>query len=380
MNVARLAKAGDQDALRIFMGSLDYAIRVARKFKYIWPVKFNIETLKVLKGPRKEGQPGQTDVGGVYAYVMLQAFDLTGEQRYLDEAQRAVQALTDLEFALEYQSNLTAWGAAACLKLWKLTQLNFYRDESYVLLAGFFHNAMLWDSNIGAAKHYSVFMGPTCLHDGPYMSMFECWESFAAFEECLNIAGDDLPAPVALLLCEYFKHTLTNSWCYFPSELPKEILSDKVRNGHIDRKLAFPLEDLYAGGDPAGQVGQEIYGAGAAFAFVANVFHRVPKAPFMVFCDYPLARFDIEDHSIRLRLRGLRRSRARLRLIPERRAPIGAVTLRDSEGEEVSGVRTDEGHIEFEVHGGIDLELTWSPVCLNRSAAEAETARSAEAL
>ena len=32
---------------------------------------------------------GQTDVGGIYAYLMLQCFELTGEDRYVREARAA---------------------------------------------------------------------------------------------------------------------------------------------------------------------------------------------------------------------------------------------------------------------------------------------------
>src|SRR3546814_16338067 len=46
---------------------------------------------------------------------------------------------------------------------------------------------------------------------------------------------------------------------------PAKAIAEKQRenNGHIDRKLSFPPEDLYPDGQPAGPVGQETYGAGA---------------------------------------------------------------------------------------------------------------------
>src|SRR3546814_16500265 len=62
--------------------------------------------------------------------------------------------------------------------------------------------------------------------------------------------------------------------------LPAEILAkEDVRNGHIDRTLSYPLEDLDVDGQPGGQVGQEIYGAGAAFVFATRSFHEVSR-PF----------------------------------------------------------------------------------------------------
>ena len=44
-NLARLAKEGDEEAKTLFLGSLDYAIQVARHFDYKWPVQFDMQTL-----------------------------------------------------------------------------------------------------------------------------------------------------------------------------------------------------------------------------------------------------------------------------------------------------------------------------------------------
>ncbi len=49
MNLARLAKRGDKAAKEILIGSIDYAIKVARHFGYQWPVFYNMETLKIIK-------------------------------------------------------------------------------------------------------------------------------------------------------------------------------------------------------------------------------------------------------------------------------------------------------------------------------------------
>ena len=62
-----------------------------------------------------------------------------------------------------------------------------YIEQSLVFVANFLHNCELWDSQIGHAKHYTNFFGVTCLHDAPYMAAYECFESFAAFEEYLDV-------------------------------------------------------------------------------------------------------------------------------------------------------------------------------------------------
>jgi hypothetical protein len=339
---------------------MEYGIKVARHFHYVWPVQYKLDTLEVVTGPRSPGEPGQSDVGGLYAYIALHAYEMTGEEHYLKEAEKAIQALKDMEFELEYQANITAWGAGACLRLWKITGEEFYRAQSYVFLASFFHNTLLWESEIANARFYPIFLGVTCLHDGPYMALYECFESYAAFHEYLNWGGDDLPESVRLLLTEYCKYTVSRAWYYYPKELPKEALAVDIRNGHIDRGLAFPLEDLYADGQPAGQVGQEIYGCGAAFAFTTRSYHRLKRAPFALFCEYPLYDLEqFEEPCLSFGVRGAEGAACRARLIPSGRKPLPAVTIHDAQGNAVQGRTTEEGHREFTVWVGIRIELRW---------------------
>ena len=359
-NLGRLAREGDGEANALFLQSLEYGIKVARHFHYIWPVQYKIDTLEVITGPRKPGDPGQSDVGGLYAYIMLQAYDLTQEKRYLDEAKKAIHALKAMMFDLEYQANITAWGATACLRLSQVTGEEFYRDQSYVFLASFFHNCLIWESEIANAKFYPIFLGVTCLHDGPYMALYECFESFASYHEYLERGGEDLPDSVRLLLTEYCKYTPSRAWYYYPGELPKEALATEIRNGHIDPKLAFPLEDLYADGQPAGQVGQEIYGAGAAFAFATRSFHRLQNAPFMLFCEYPVHELKQPDEPcVSFAVRGVRGFSCRARLIPLGHKALPAVQVRDERGEVIPGTMTAEGHCEFDVPAAARIELRW---------------------
>lgn len=359
-NLARLAKDGDKDARDMLLQSLDYSIRVARHFEYSWPVQFNMKTLDVITGCRKPGEPGQSDTGGLYAYVMLQAYGLTSDARYLGEAKNAIHALADMLFELEYQANVTTWGAIACLRLWKITGEEFYRDQSYVFLACLFLNSLIWESNIAAAKNYPVFLGVTCLHDAPYMALYECFETYAAFHEYLHMAGSELPDSVLLLLSEYCKYTPSRAWYYYPKELPEDILAQEVRNGHIDRNLAFPLEDLYADGQPAGQIGQEIYGCGAAFVFATRSFHRLADAPFLLFCEYPVYDLDqVTDHCISFRVRGAEGFSCRARLIPTGRKPLPQVHVDSDQGGRIRGHRTSEEHWEFTVSTGSRIDMRW---------------------
>ena len=357
LDLARLAGTGDSEARRLFLDSLEHGIKAAHHFQYRWPVQFNVETFEVITGDRKPGEPGQSDVGGLYADVCLHAWGLTGKDRYLEEAKKAARALSGYRFAAGYQYNITAIGAAACLRLWRETGDDFFRDQAFVLLASFFHHTTLFESDLGAAKFFPTFLAVLCLHDAEYTAIFEAFESLAAFHEILSLTGDDLPPSVTLLLTEYCRHLLDRAWYYYPGEMPEEALATEIRNGHLDRALALPVEDLYANGDPAGAVGQEVYGAGAAFAFVTRAFHRLPRVPFLLYCDYPLAEMRHAEGCVGLRLPGVPRAACRLRLIPDDgRMPDTVVRLG---GTELVGETTPEGHREYAIPGGGEVEIRW---------------------
>ena len=228
---------------------------------------------------------------------MLEAWDITADENYLTEAKQAIASLKPLGFTIGYQFNIVAIGVLACVRLWKITGDRFYLDEGDVLLASFFHNTNIWDCDFGPAKFFPTFMGVTCLHDGPYMAAYEEFEAFEAFNDCLQLAADDLSRPVRLLMTEYIRYALDRCWFYYPSELPADQLSEKVRNGEIDRKLAIPLEDLYSDWQKPGAVGQEIYGAGMAFKLLTRSHHRLKGVPFVIYCDYPLCEIAAEENA-----------------------------------------------------------------------------------
>ena len=360
INLAKLARAGDKQAEKLLLDSIDFAIKVARHFRYRWPITFNVKTLKVKVLTRKEGDPGQSDVGGIYAHLMLDAWALTGEKRFLTEAAKAIEATRDMRFNLNYQTNLTAFGVNACLRLWHATGKRWFLDQSFVFLASFLHNSLFWESQLGAAEHYATFMGATCLHDGPYMAIFECFESWEAFRNYLVEGRDDLPHSVKLLASEYCRYGLHRAWGFYPGHLPPDIFPDTIRNGEIDRKLAFPLEDLYGAGDPPGQVGQEIYGSGAAFAFASGAWRTLKHAPFILFCDYPVTAIEEQPERVEIETGGVAGMECRLRLIAKRRSGRSAPSLSIRGSADIPLRLTAEGHWEATVPAAAPLSIEWN--------------------
>jgi hypothetical protein len=359
IGLARMALTGNERARDLYLRSIDFGIKAARHFKYRFPIMYDINTFEVITEARGDGQHGQTDVAGLYAYVMLLGFDLTGENRFLDEARAAMEASRGLRFDLNYQANLTAWGAAAAARLWRATANEEWLRLSYVYLASFVHNCSAWESEIGHARHYHNFFGATALHDAPYMALLECSESFLAFQSYLRDSGPDLHEGARMLIDEYCRYALDRAWFYFPDTLPPEVLAQEPRNGRNDRELSFPVEDLYVDGQEAGQVGQEIYGGGAAFIFAKQAFHTVEDAPFDLFCDSFVFGWErLTPQAISLTLGGSSANEATIILLPNKRGGIGAVSLTLADGRKRKGRRKD-GKLVFTVPADASLTLGW---------------------
>ncbi len=361
LNLGILALDGDEQARELFLGSIEFAVRAAHHFEYKWPIQYKVTDFTVIEESAPADGRGQTDVGGIYAWVMLQAFELTDDKRFLDEARAAIDAAMGLRFNVNYQANLTAWGASACMRLWRITNRDVYLEQSYVYLASFFHNSVIWDSQIDHAAKYETFMAVTCLQDAPYMAVYECFDSFVAFERYLNDSGPDLDPEARLLVSEYCKYALSRAWYYYPDALPPDAVSDTQRetNGHIDPKLSFPVEDLYPDGQQAGQVGQEVYGAGAAFVFASRAVHRIEGASFRLYCDYLVRALErTGDKALTVTLDGGESCTANLRLVRSGRAALPKSTV-VTDGDTLRPYARAKDRIDYHVPANGRLVLTW---------------------
>ena len=114
LNLSRLALKGDKVAEKLFLDSLEFAIKVAHHFDYNWPVFYKMDTLEVVKAETQPGKGGEKDVPGLYAHVMLQAWELTGKKRYLAEAEKAAQRLQGLGFDFFTRQIIPRFRQAPC--------------------------------------------------------------------------------------------------------------------------------------------------------------------------------------------------------------------------------------------------------------------------
>ncbi len=365
LNVSRLALRGDEKAKKLFLNSMDYVIKVAHKFEYHWPVFYNLDTLEIVKAETKEGAGGETDVPGLYTHLMLQAWELTKEERYFEEAKKAAKSLKGLGFNMLYQANEVLFAAGAMLRLWKETDDEQYLNLSYLCLANVFNNMWLWECNYGYAEHYKTFFALFPLKDAPYTAVYEELEGFAALHDYLaQFDGDtDIPESLNILIPEFNRCMLYKASFYYPPNLPQEAMTEKPKTGEIDPKLWIPLEDIYDGWEKAGQVGQEVYGAGLPFAVIPRHYYKVPDEKFIIYTEYPTEGFSAREKGLAsVRVLGDARLSCRLRIIPTGKTSLPKFevrTEREGDLETLQGHETPEGHMEYEVFGDRIVIVQW---------------------
>jgi len=353
LNLSRLALKGNKVAEELFLNSIGFAIKVARHFKYQWPVFYKMDTLEVVKAETIPGKGGEKDVAGLYAHVMLQAWELTKEEKYLTEAKKAAKTLIGSGFNLFYQANNTSFGAGAMLRLYKETGDKDFLDLSYLCVATIFKNVKLWDCNYGYGKNFPSFFALFPLNDAPYTAVYEEQEVFCALHDYLMLAdGIDIPASISLLLAEYMRHLVDRAVYYYPPMLPREMLADKAKIGELNPDLYIALEDMQDGWEKCGQVGQEVYGAGNAFGIVPRHYFKIPDHDWMLYCDYPLSRFKAKNRTITFQVSGSERLTCRLMIVKQKdKLPKFNTTLKSKQ--------TKEGHIEFVINGNQDITISW---------------------
>lgn len=364
LNLSRLALKGDRIAEKLFLDSLEFAIKVAHHFNYQWPVFYKMDTLEVLKAETAEGKGGEKDVAGIYAHVMLQAWELTKEQRFLNEAEKAAKTLQRYGSEVFYQANNTAFAAGALLRLYKITENGLYLNLSYRCLAGIFRNTQIWDCNYGYGRNFPKFFALFPLNDAPYTAVYEEQEVFCALHDYLKHAeGVEILPSLKLLIAEYIRYLVDRAVYYYPDMLPEEMLEGKPKIGEVAPKLWIALEDLQDGWQKSGTVGQEVYGAGNAFGIVPRHYLRVPDESFMIYVDYPTTGFKaIKGKNIHFSTLGDERLNCRMMIIKDdaTRLPDFTVTI-NGETKPLKGKVTSNGHLEYPISGNQQINIIWKP-------------------
>ncbi|MES3018689.1 MAG: hypothetical protein V4721_12955 [Bacteroidota bacterium] len=359
LNLSRMALKGDNMAKKLFLDSIDFAIRVARHFKYKWPVFYDIKTLEVIKAETEPGKGGEKDVAGLYAHVMLQAFELTKENRFLREAEIAANTIAGLGFGMFYQANNTAFSAGALLRLHKITGNQLYKELSYLCLANVMKNVQLWDCNYGHGKNFPSFFALFPLANAPYTAVYEEQEVFCALHDYLKHAqGVEILPSVSLLLAEYIKYLTYRAVYYYPPMLPEEMLSKDVKVGEVDPKLWIALEDMHDGWEESGQVGQEVYGAGNAFGILPRHYIRIPEEDFMIFTEYPKASLRRGKKELSFKVLGSQQLACKMRIV-SKNATYPDMTIQSDRQGRIKEEKAADGGKEYVIYGDQEIIINW---------------------
>lgn len=359
LNLSRLALKGNQEAKKLFLDSLKYAMKVAKHFNYKWPVFYKMDTLEIIKAETAPDEGGELDVAGTYVHILLQAYELTQTTSYLKEAEKAAKSLKGLGFKLFYQANNTAFSAGALLRLYKITGKKTYLKLSYVCLADIFRNVKLWDCNYGNGKNFPSFFAIYPLKDAPYTAVYEEQEVFCALHDYLKHAeGIEILPSVRLLIAEFIRYLVDRAVYYYPPMLPEAMLEKKPKIGEVDPKLWIALEDLQDGWNPSGTVGQEVYGAGNSFGILPRHFINVPKINFMVYVDYPYTDVRISSSSIKLKVVGDGRLSCRLCIVKQGEEQLVVFTVSAKDNKEFKASK-QPSLIEYIIAGNEEITINW---------------------
>ncbi|GAB3807560.1 hypothetical protein GCM10028819_44670 [Spirosoma humi] len=369
MNLGRLAEKGNLDAKEMLFQSIDFVIQAAHHFDYNWPVFYDSRSLDVVKAETSEGKGGELDVAGLYTHVMLQTYELSKDQRYLNEATASAQRLRGKGFELLYQSNITMMSALSLVKLWRLTGNRLYRNLSQLSIANVLTRLWMWECNFGFGPGYSTFMGLGPLKGADYLAPYEEAEVIATMLAYLKEMGSDTSDAVRLLLSEYMKYLLHRGRFYFPTELPSEMISQQPREGRIQADLPIPLEDIPMGNKQAGSVGQEVYGGALAYILTTYAYKRFGEVPVVVFSEYPIGQSEYElmaDGSGKAyyQLTGHTDIDCQVRLLARERHLPSELHLSDDDdlsGEPLRPLEQDNQQQVYQVRGNMRLRIDWHP-------------------
>jgi hypothetical protein len=119
----------------------------------------------------------QPDVAGGYAWLMLGLYDLTHTEKYLDEAKASIAHVAGKGFDLAYETQMTAYSAAAAQRLYSMTKDVSYRGYATLALANLFHATRLWDCTYGLCRKGTVTTPISVSIPCPGRITSPCWSN-----------------------------------------------------------------------------------------------------------------------------------------------------------------------------------------------------------
>ena len=170
------------------------------------------------------------------------------------------------------------------------------------------------------------------------MALYECFDSFVAFEHYLADSGPDLDDAARMLICEYCKYaTCTRAWFYYPDALPVEALASEIRNGHIDTQASVSRwRTCTTMASRRGRWAKRSMARARPSPLPRGRSTRVDGAPFQLFCDHFLIQSErTSPHSLSLQLSGGQGCLAALSVVRLKHHRLATVTVTVAGGDRV---------------------------------------------
>jgi len=265
---------------RFLMGA-DGLLGLAHRVEYLFPQWFDPYTkTAIAQGDHPElgivYEPWQV---GTYSQVMLEAYAISGDGRYLDEAMGAMRRLfAGMSFAVanerydeHYEDPVdfpvteifgNAWGVAAAYSLYRLggdATFRLYSDyflDSLLRMSYWYESQLRDDPKDLAMRTAGLFRNQAGAFTG---SPWENSEAYLALVQRLR--DEPVPRPPLLRMLSVYRH---NSFTYFPAVFPQAASPGPAVLSSAARHL--PIEDAYTPehGGANGAMGRCVYMSGIA--------------------------------------------------------------------------------------------------------------------
>ncbi|MGC8935295.1 MAG: hypothetical protein ACP5LN_09085 [Thermoproteota archaeon] len=330
-----VAEEGNLEAKDMILRSSHAIVKLGHAVSYEFPQFLDIFNGKYHDVLGTEREVYEYDVTGVYAYLMLQYYSLTGDEAYIEEAKKAMDKVAKRSFEYAYEMTATPEGAAAALWLYQLTNDEKYVDLSFIPLASILRHSVFFECKYGYGKYYKTFFLTMAMPES-YVAACEEGKVFRYMLEYLKRGEECLPSFAKKLVAELLKY---KSQYTMPPNYPKEMIADEPANGKLVPSWYIPFEDLMFGWKKSGQVGQEIYGAGFPIEIANGLYQVFKDGELVLYTEYPIVFSSEENKKIVFRTTGVKEYsfKARIIYLHEKKFPLRVFEL-DEQGKPVKEI------------------------------------------
>jgi hypothetical protein len=304
-------ETGSEAATEAALDAADAAIDIARAVDYVFPMWLDVAHLEPAALDETEWSGYQYDCTGAYVYLLCQFHDLTGEQRYLAEAERAADRLLEMGFEYAYEFTTTALGPVALAWLADLTGERRYREGVAVPLANVLRYAYYFEPDAGEFAGRRVYGLHAAMPADDYTGNYyaNALEEDAVVEylgRLLDRSYDDLDSGVRGLVADLLAAKGTSLADSLPDRHDPEMVETGVapQSGRrVNPEWALPLEPFGALGpdyDRLGATGQTLYGAGA-YPTMATVQYHPLWGDLTLYTPTPAEVERLDEHAVEVR-------------------------------------------------------------------------------